>query len=140
MALAMAVLMPKQSARLAATLNSPPLTWILQSVALRKGMMPGSRRWTSAPSERKSRSASLRIFNAVILFPFPGSLFSGSRRLADIGDDLIGGPFIAWIKTQHLAVRANQRGGKRVSDRAVRRLGDADIEILRQFLQLRPGG
>ena len=44
MAVATPVFMPKQSDRFAATLNSPPLTWIWHSVALRKGMMPGSRR------------------------------------------------------------------------------------------------
>ncbi len=37
----MPVLRPKQSARFAAQLNSPPLTWIVQFVALRNGMMPG---------------------------------------------------------------------------------------------------
>ena len=57
MAVAMPVCMPKQSARLAAQLNSPPLTWIWHSVALRNGMIPGSRRWTSAPSETKSSAA-----------------------------------------------------------------------------------
>ena len=42
----------------AAQLNSPPLTWILHSVALRNGMIPGSRRWISAPSDRKSSAPS----------------------------------------------------------------------------------
>src|SRR5579864_805071 len=60
----MAVRIPKQSARLAATLNSPPLTWIWHSVALRKGMTPGSRRWTNAPSETRSNAPVLGIFNA----------------------------------------------------------------------------
>src|SRR5512143_1685031 len=55
MADATPVLRPKQSARLAAQLYSPPLTWIWHSVALRNGTTPGSSRWMSAPSERKSR-------------------------------------------------------------------------------------
>ncbi len=57
----MPVFMRKQSARFAAQLNSPPLTWIAHSVALRKGMMPGSRRWMSAPTDTKSRAASGRM-------------------------------------------------------------------------------
>src|ERR1051325_8039535 len=55
MALVMPVLRPKQSERVAATLNSPPLTWMSHWVALRNGMMPGSRRCTRAPRDRKSR-------------------------------------------------------------------------------------
>ena len=62
MALAMPDFRPKQSARLAATLNSPPLTWMRHSVALRKGTMPGSSRWTRAPRETKSSAASGRMF------------------------------------------------------------------------------
>src|SRR5687768_2524103 len=54
---ATAVRRPKQSERLAATLYSPPETWISRFFALRKGRMPGSRRWTSAPSERRSNWA-----------------------------------------------------------------------------------
>src|SRR2546423_339378 len=54
MAEAIPVLSWKQSDKLAATLNSPPLTWIWHSVALRKGTTPGSSRWMSAPRERKS--------------------------------------------------------------------------------------
>src|SRR5947209_3231697 len=57
MAVATPVFRPKQSARLAATLYSPPETWTSKERALRKGMMPGSRRWTRAPRERKSRLA-----------------------------------------------------------------------------------
>src|SRR3954463_6006973 len=68
MAEATPVFSRKQSARFAATLNSPPLTWILHSVALRKGMMPGSRRWIRAPRDRKSRAPSLRIFSPVLMF------------------------------------------------------------------------
>src|SRR5436305_11618781 len=56
MAVAMAVRRPKASERLAATLYSPPETWMSRVRALRNGMTPGSRRWTSAPRERKSRS------------------------------------------------------------------------------------
>ena len=62
MAVAMPVFMPKQSDRLAAQLNSPPLTWIWNSVAFRNGMIPGSRRFTNAPTETKSSAASGRIF------------------------------------------------------------------------------
>src|SRR5579863_5963137 len=64
MAVAIAVRMPKQSERFAATLNSPPLTWMAHWVALRKGIVPGSRRCTMAPSERRSNSASLRIVSS----------------------------------------------------------------------------
>src|SRR5450759_4268873 len=70
MALATPVFRPKQSARFAAQLNSPPLTWILHSVALRNGMIPGSRRCTSAPSDRKSSAPSLRIFRPVLIDSF----------------------------------------------------------------------
>src|SRR6185369_9835497 len=70
MAVATPVFRPKQSARFAAQLNSPPLTWILHSVALRKGMIPGSRRWISAPSDRKSSAPSLRIFRPVLIDSF----------------------------------------------------------------------
>src|SRR6266508_2894141 len=63
----------KQSARLAATLNSPPLTWIWHSVALRNGTRPGSRRCTRAPSDRKSSAPSWRIFRVCILFSSFGS-------------------------------------------------------------------
>src|ERR1017187_24514 len=70
MALATPVFRPKQSARLAAQLNSPPLTWILHSVALRNGIIPGSRRCTSAPSDRKSSAPSLRIFRPVLIDSF----------------------------------------------------------------------
>src|SRR5258708_35237563 len=62
MAEATPVLRPKQSERLAATLNSPPLTWIWHSVALRKGMIPGSSRCTTAPRARKSSAPSGRMF------------------------------------------------------------------------------
>src|SRR5436309_10408960 len=67
MALAMPVWRRKQSARLAAVLNSPPLTWIAHSVALRKGITPGSRRWTSAPRDRKSRAPSGRMFRPELM-------------------------------------------------------------------------
>src|SRR6266496_3754494 len=67
MALAMPVWRRKQSARLAAVLNSPPLTWIAHSVALRKGMTPGSRRWTRAPRDRKSRAPSGRMLRPELM-------------------------------------------------------------------------
>src|SRR6185312_13215596 len=61
MAVAMAVRRPKQSARLAATLYSPPETCTSNERALRNGTTPGSSRWTSAPRERKSNwQASVR--------------------------------------------------------------------------------
>src|SRR5215467_5599225 len=66
----MPVFRPKQSARFAAQLNSPPLTWILHSVALRKGMIPGSRRWIRAPRDKKSSAPSLRIFRPVLIDSF----------------------------------------------------------------------
>src|SRR5207244_7377170 len=56
MAVAMPVRNPKQSASPAATLYSPPETWTSNPRALRKGTRPGSRRWTSAPRERKSNA------------------------------------------------------------------------------------
>ena len=43
-AVAIAVRMPKQSARFAAQLNSPPLTWIAHEPAFRNGTAPGSSR------------------------------------------------------------------------------------------------
>src|SRR5487761_1715731 len=55
-AVAIAVRSPKQLARFAATLYSPPETWISSRAALRKGTVPGSRRVTRAPSERRSRA------------------------------------------------------------------------------------
>src|SRR5450755_3115188 len=67
MAEAIPVDRPKQSARLAAQLNSPPLTWIWQWVALRKGMMPGSRRWTSAPSESRPRAPAGGIWRKSVM-------------------------------------------------------------------------
>src|SRR5579859_4540367 len=63
-AVAIPVRMRKQSARFAAQLNSPPLTWTEHDEAFRNGTTPGSRRWTSAPSARKSSAASFRMFNA----------------------------------------------------------------------------
>src|SRR5512138_1218072 len=71
MAVTMPVFRPKQSARLAAQLNSPPLTWIAHWLALRKGMMPGSRRWTSAPIETKSSAASLRTSRPYFMVDAP---------------------------------------------------------------------
>src|SRR5437867_7103071 len=67
----MPVCSPKQSARLAATLNSPPLTWIRHSFALRKGMTPGSRRWTRAPRAAKSSAPSGRISRPYFIPPLP---------------------------------------------------------------------
>src|SRR6516162_4175353 len=66
----MPVFRPKQSARFAAQLNSPPLTWMWHSVALRNGMIPGSRRCIRAPRDRKSSAPSLRIFRPVLIDSF----------------------------------------------------------------------
>ena len=61
------VFRPKQSARLAATLYSPPETWMSSERALRNGITPGSRRWTRAPRERKSNAqASVRIGRGMV--------------------------------------------------------------------------
>src|SRR5664279_2885431 len=70
MALQIPVFIPKASERLAATLNSPPLTWIEHSCALRKGTMPGSRRWTSAPSDRKSSAPVGLMFSGLLMWEF----------------------------------------------------------------------
>src|SRR5665647_2383979 len=76
MAEAMPVRLPKQSDRLAAQLNSPPLTWIWHSVALRKGTMPGSRRWMMPPRARKSNSACWRMFRpSLMLFSLSIALY-----------------------------------------------------------------
>src|SRR5437868_15167568 len=70
MAVAMPVRRRKQSDRLAATLYSPPETWISTDRALRKGITPGSSRWTTAPRARKSSvHGSVRIFRPVMDFP-----------------------------------------------------------------------
>src|ERR1700687_4833571 len=54
MADAMPVRSRKQSESAAATLYSPPETWISKERALRNGTTPGSRRCTMAPRARKS--------------------------------------------------------------------------------------
>jgi len=69
-AVATPVFRRKQSDRLAAQLNSPPLTWMLQWVALRNGMTPGSRRWTSAPRDRKSSAPFLGMFKPLLMVLF----------------------------------------------------------------------
>src|SRR5579871_1463060 len=70
MAVAMPVRNPKQSASPAATLYSPPETWTSNLRALRKGTRPGSRRWTSAPRERKSNAhGSCRIGKPLMTAP-----------------------------------------------------------------------
>src|SRR5437016_3101863 len=72
MAVAMPLRRRKQSDKLAATLYSPPETCTSKLRALRKGMTPGSRRWTRAPRERKSRAqASLRIVRGMVSSPRP---------------------------------------------------------------------
>src|SRR5581483_6826342 len=100
----MPVLRPKQSERFAATLNSPPLTWIAQSVALRKGMIPGSSRWTSAPSDRKSSSPSLRIVSALLMVlsllrgqTKPDQNTTSAHELFHILDHLVRCPVVAGI-------------------------------------------
>src|SRR5579864_3422596 len=85
MAVAIPVFILKQSDRFAAQLNSPPLTWISQCVALRKGMMPGSRRWTSAPSETKSNAPSDLMLSMIFSFNFVvfENFFPAVLRLQD---------------------------------------------------------
>src|SRR6188768_1950880 len=63
----MPVFNPKQSARFAAQLNSPPLTCTEQFEAFRNGTIPGSSRWINAPIERKSRSPSGRIGSGAVM-------------------------------------------------------------------------
>ncbi len=57
MAVAIPVRSRKQSERFAATLNSPPLTWIRHSLAFRNGITPGSSRCTRAPSDKRFQRA-----------------------------------------------------------------------------------
>src|SRR5580692_9797197 len=143
MALAMAVFMPKQSDRLAATLNSPPLTWMWHCDALRNGTMPGSSRCTSAPSERKSRSPSLRIFKPLMAYSSPSSThflvmpihYSRPGRVPDIGEHLVHGPFIARIEGDNFAIASDQRGGESMRDGVIGGLRDAYVEILRHFCE-----
>src|SRR3954470_1159852 len=60
----------KQSDSPAATLYSPPETWTSNDRALRNGTTPGSRRWTRAPRERKSRAqGSWRTVRRVMRVP-----------------------------------------------------------------------
>src|SRR5579872_900632 len=93
---------PKQSARLAAQLYSPPLTWIWHWVAFRNGTAPGSKRCTSAPSARKSSAPSGRICRAFGMIS--ASLYRRELRkilqricICDLG----------WLKS----VRGNAGGG-----------------------------
>jgi hypothetical protein len=83
----MPVLSRKQSERLAETLNSPPLTWMSQCEALRNGMMPGSRRWTSAPRDRKSNAPDLGMFRPVLIVQFSFNLQVILRKR--LHDDLL---------------------------------------------------
>src|SRR4030042_1490958 len=64
----MPVFSPKESARLAAQLTSPPLTWMRHSFALRNGSIPGSNRCTNAPSDRKSRDPSGGMFSPYFIW------------------------------------------------------------------------
>src|SRR5437870_5377941 len=79
MAEAIPVLSWKQSERLAAALNSPPLTWIWHSVALRKGMTPGSSRWMSAPRERKSSAPCEGMFRPYFMVTSDSELQVGRQ-------------------------------------------------------------
>src|SRR5262245_17283752 len=90
MAVATPVRSLKQSERLAATLYSPPETWISALRALRKGITPGSSRWTRAPRARKSSShASRRTFNPLAATSSPlllrglGALVDGQVAVLD---------------------------------------------------------
>src|SRR5688572_24079745 len=90
MAEAMPVRSPKQSARAAATLYSPPETCTSNVRALRKGATPGSKRCTRAPRARKSRAqASVRIGKSFIVrFPIISGKFP---VLYSMNDRLQGG-------------------------------------------------
>src|SRR3954454_6166145 len=81
MAVAMPVFSPKQSARLAATLYSPPETWISTERAFRNGSTPGSSRVTTAPSESRSSShGSVRTFKLLISAPVGINRVRGDGR------------------------------------------------------------
>ena len=123
MAVAMPVFRRKQSARLAAQLNSPPLTWMAHSVALRNGMMPGSRRWTRAPTDTKSRAASGRMSSPYFIRVSPVDETSrGGRERAFPGAFLEG-----VLRTRESGPRDSAGHG---SDRPALRAGRAAIEHL----------
>src|ERR1700731_4066309 len=91
---AMPVRRPKQSDRPAATLYSPPETWISTERALRKGITPGSSRVTSAPRARKSRAhESWRMFKLLIASPMTQiDRVMGRSSLRGLPDEAFGGP------------------------------------------------
>src|SRR3954471_6880428 len=74
----MPVFRRKQSDRLAAQLNSPPLTWMDRLCALWNGTTPGSRRWISAPRARKSRSPDWGIWRAEAVLVLGRRYFSAA--------------------------------------------------------------
>ena len=83
----MPVLRRKQSERFAETLNSPPLTWMSQCVALRNGMMPGSRRLHERAEREKIERAVLfdvqAVFHGVFelrFFEFCGCRYQPERK------------------------------------------------------------
>src|SRR5437588_11753786 len=134
MAVAIPVRRPKQSDRLAATLYSPPETWTSNERAFRKGITPGSSRWTSAPRERKSSShASLRTFKPLMDVPLV-RVHEGFRRktgtfgvqrpsLGHVDEDLKG--LLLFQQPHHLVVVLQP--GDRVGQDP---LGDAGIGVL----------
>src|SRR5688572_6198009 len=116
MALAMPVRMPKQSARLAAQLNSPPLTWIAQSVALRKGTTPGSRRWINAPRDRKSSAPWGGMRRAVSMFP---PVAVSGPRAGPVGvEDALAVRAAVGVRAEEVALPLGDVGGQAL--RAIR--------------------
>src|SRR5579864_8751379 len=128
MAVAIPVLSSKQSERFAATLYSPPETWISTERAFRNGITPGSSRWTSAPNERKSSSQeSLRTFKVLI------DILKTS--LGDVDEDLerllvFQQPhhFLVAIQTGH-RVREDTLGDARIGVLAVREGLEAKLKV-----------
>src|SRR3979490_982264 len=89
MAVAMPVWSPKQSARFAATLYSPPETWTSTERAFRNGITPGSSRWTRAPTERNaSPHWPWRTFKPLMDAPISMSLCVNESSGPDLDEDL----------------------------------------------------
>src|ERR1700690_116134 len=113
----MPVFRRKQSDKLAATLNSPPLTWRSQRVALRNGTTPESRRWTRAPSDRRSSAPLGGIFKPLLMSVWLafGDLFRPISQITPIiaSDGLNG---VKWFR-YHVALRTRFGGGQVVIGR-----------------------
>ena len=84
----MPVFMRKQSARLAATLNSPPLTWIWHWVALRNGNDAGVQAMDQrAERDQVQRAVFANFERLAHLFPISGlsrAAFGHVKRLPSI--------------------------------------------------------